>query len=322
MVETRLLPLNAILNLLHPFDVNPSVLHDAGFRLAGLEVPIIGSAGKVNADVILLNSDDPHLVLCEVKSGANIEDDQGHRYSGIDLQAVVDSAHVNLPRRTGIDVEKVYICLAENQPRIELGLTAADLPFPLLVVDHRSVELARVEYASDHLLKAFTGGSHRVDLLAPVTRIVPFDHDSPPEVISSVVEAELISCLSRRMQQISLRGLTERASRHFPLYGRSAQSQMIKRVRDAVIKIAQSVPGTYAIDPPVGNRDGIVRLLRTPEDYDTRGRTPAYQALLKRRQRPRGKDSAYPGQTDLLDELDQVDNETDNDGGVDEEGSP
>jgi hypothetical protein len=73
-VEARLRPVNAILGLLTPGDVNPPALLLQGFVLGGLEVPIVGPDGRVDVDIVLFHPGSSHLVLVEVKSGANIED--------------------------------------------------------------------------------------------------------------------------------------------------------------------------------------------------------------------------------------------------------
>lgn len=58
--------------LLAKGDVNPAALAEAGFRLAGLEVPIVGPDGRVVVDVVLFHADRGHLILLEAKSGANV----------------------------------------------------------------------------------------------------------------------------------------------------------------------------------------------------------------------------------------------------------
>jgi hypothetical protein len=47
-------------------------------------------------------------------------------------------------------------------------------------------------------------------------------------------------------------------------------------VGEAAREVAKTDPATFSYDPPTANRDGLVRLLKTPEDNDTRGRTQSY----------------------------------------------
>lgn len=53
-MHARLKPVNALLGLCIAGDLNPPVLHEAGFRLAGLEIPVLSPAGKVVIDVLLV----------------------------------------------------------------------------------------------------------------------------------------------------------------------------------------------------------------------------------------------------------------------------
>jgi hypothetical protein len=93
---------STLLGLLTPGDVNPAALARAGFRLVGLEVPVTGSLGTVTVDVVLLHQDSLHLVLCEVKSGANVDPGQARRYAALDAAAVVQAGHVTgWPTPTG-----------------------------------------------------------------------------------------------------------------------------------------------------------------------------------------------------------------------------
>ena len=73
-------------------------------------------------------------------------------------------------------------------------------------------------------------------------------------------------------------------------------------------RIAISDPGTFEYSAAGPNRDGHVRLLRSPEENDPRGRTQAYQRLGRLRQgRARRPRREIPGQGSLLDELDKAD---------------
>ncbi len=72
-MDARLKPVNALLGLCIPGDLNPSVLYDAGFRVAGLEIPVLTPDGRVVIDVLLVHPERSHLVVCESKSGANVD---------------------------------------------------------------------------------------------------------------------------------------------------------------------------------------------------------------------------------------------------------
>jgi len=322
-VEERLEPLNVLLSLATlRADLNRARFASAGFRVAGLEVPVAGPRGGVTVDVILLHEESSHLVLCEVKSGANLDEGQAFRYGGLDPASIVQAGHVTLPRREPPTVETLYVCLAENVSRIILGMQAAGVSYPVMAIQATKVVLENSTGASALLCSIFEAGPIRLD--APPVRFVPFDHDSAVEIVRPFVKAELVAALASRTNQITVPGLTERVAPLYGLYGRKVAGVLCRKVGEAVRDLAAAEPTIFAYDPPTRTRpDGLVRLLRTPEEYDTRGRTQAYQALARGGRPRRRRQLADPDQTDLLQELDQahdVDDEGDRPG--DEEDVP
>jgi len=157
-VERRLWPLNALVGLVTPGDVNPAALAEVGFRLAGLEVPVLGADGAVKVDAILFHDASVHLVLAETKSGANVEPDQAWRYAALDAPAVVQAGHVTLPRRVAPTAEVLYVCLGEHVSRIRHGLQAAGVTFPVMAVHDNKITLEAVDGISDQMRSAFSQG--------------------------------------------------------------------------------------------------------------------------------------------------------------------
>ena len=109
-MDARLRPINAILGLLTPHDVNPDALRAAGFTLQGLEVPILAGGGQVVVDILLFHPVTGLLVLVEAKSGANIEVEQARRYAAVTPQLAIQAAQVNVPHRVRPSVLVVYAC--------------------------------------------------------------------------------------------------------------------------------------------------------------------------------------------------------------------
>ncbi len=177
-MELRLHPVNALIGLVTRGDVNPPALADGGFLLVGLEVPIVGDGGTVKVDVILLHEPSAHLLLCEVKSGANAHSDQAIRYAAADPHAVVIAGHVTLPRRVAPTTEVVYVCVAEHVSRIQKGFQAVGVRFPILAIHADKISLESVVDTSEQLSAPFAGGP--ILLQGPPTRFIPFDHDSSP----------------------------------------------------------------------------------------------------------------------------------------------
>jgi hypothetical protein len=273
-------------------------------------------------DAILLHEPSAHLLLCEVKSGANAHEDQAIRYAAADPQAVVMAGHITLPHRVAPTTEVIYVCVAEHLSRIHKGFRAADVRFPVLAVHADKISLEPTIDTSEQLRAPFAAGPTL--LQGPPARFIPFDHDSSLDIIKPYVKSQLVAALAHHVPHLTIGGLTEHAAPYYGLYGRKAQNQLRRRVGEAAREVAKADPATFSYDPPTANRDGLVRLLKTPEDNDTRGRTQSYQALARKdhtyRRRPRQLD---PNQLDLLSELEQAEDVRDEDDTQDEEeGTP
>ncbi|HEX6077336.1 MAG TPA: hypothetical protein VFZ32_19015 [Micromonosporaceae bacterium] len=279
---------------------------EAGFRLVGLEIPVISPSGRVVIDAVLFHEDTNHLVQCESKAGANVEDRQACAYAAVTAKDVVQAAYVDLKTRAEPTLETLYVCLAEHVGRIKQGVRATGLAFPVLAIGQSRIELHDNENASQLLRDAFASG---VELSAPPARIIPFDHDTLADVIKGYVLPTLVGMMASRVGHVSLTSLTEQTAKHYPLYGHGAQQKLRSKVEVAVRDIVMDQPENFAYEGRTGRRqEGLVRFLRTPEDFDLRGRTQAYQAI-GRQGRPSGRrrPQVDPNQLDLLEELDAAD---------------
>jgi hypothetical protein len=239
----------------------------------------------------------------------------------LSAQAAVQAACVTLKQRTTPTLETLYLCVAEHVERIRLGLKTAGVSCSVLAVGGRRIDLHDADFASELLRTAMAGG---VSLAAPPSRIIPFDPDSPIEEVEGHVLAALVAMLSNRMPHVSLTGLTEQVAPHYGIYAHKAQNRLKSVVGWAVTKIIAENPDRFAYEPPAKSRpEGLVRFLRTPEDFDRRGRTQAYQALSRVGKGAKGRPPPVsPGQLDLLRELDATDNDEEDSQTVDEEGQP
>ena len=297
-MEARLQPINAILGLLTPGDVNPPALFEQGFVLAGLEVPIVGPEGRVDVDIVLFRPASSHLVLLEAKSGANIEVSQAARYAGVDAAAVVQASGVSVPRRNELSFEVAYVCMAENADRIRQGLAATPMSAALIVVGQDRIEFERNGRPTD-LDAAWEAGP--IALGAPVVRVLLFDADSPASEFDAAVRAQLIAELSHSRPEVTVRLLAERVVPHFPIFPSGVQRRLIAKVREAARNIVEADPETYGYLPTTGTRhEPAIELRAKPEALDPRGRTQAYQALYERRGRLEPGERRQPDLLDLL----------------------
>ena|SRR6476469_835441 len=310
LVEDRLLPVNGLLGLVTPHDVNQPLLRDRGYDLAGLEVPVTVGAGKVVTDALLFNRERSVLLACEAKSGANVEPAQAAKYRELDAEAVVLAGNITLSSPVRPSVFPVYACQCEHIARIRRGLDEVELGCPIVGVcpDHILFDLP--ENTPEVLREAFPTSS--LPLGGPPPRLIEFDQDSSATALTPAVRAQLVRALALRRQQVSVMWLAEEVAPYLTFYARAARQKLVKTVGEAARMIAQGDTSTFEYQGPTSNDGGFgfVRLLKTPEDNDPRGRTQAYQALARssqgRRRRTRQHD---PDQLDLLQELAQADDE-------------
>lgn len=302
-MDERLRPLNGLLGLVIGDGLFPAPFKDAGFAVAGLEVPTRTPLGNVVIDVLLHQAATNELLACEVKSGANLEEDQARRYGAIDAAALVETAAITLPQRIRPSVRALYVCLKEHSSRIQQGLTAAGVAHDVLVIGPQEA----LYYPASSTRPGIVA---RTPLPVPPPPIVPFDHDSAPEEMAPAVHAELVAALAHRRPQVTVPWLAEQAAPYFSLYGRQERRRLIRKVGQAARSIADEDPATFVFVPSGGNDDAVVRLLRTPETNDPRGRTQAYQALSRvgprRGRRTKQED---PDQLDLLQHIEQDEDE-------------
>jgi hypothetical protein len=305
-VEPRLTPINAVLDLALADGLNPAPLAAAGWRVACLEVPVLTELGTVVCDVVLFNDGIGHLLVVEAKSGANIEPDQARKLAVIDPQVLISAGGITVPRAVQLRCEPLFACLARYASRITRGVTAVGLAVPVLAVDARSARLVDQALASADLAVALGGA---ITWTHPIARIIPFDHESPGQAFDGPVRAELVAEMARGRLSVTTRALTEQVVSHFALYGRHAQGQLRRKVTDAARRAASAEPERLRFEPATGTTEARVVVLRSPEQFDRRGRTQGYQAVFGRRGR-RQPAREIPGQMDLFTELDEAERVT------------
>lgn len=314
-MEPRLIPVNAVLDLALPDGLNPAPLADAGWAVAALEVPVRASAEAVVCDVVLFNAQAGHLLVVEAKSGANLEPEQGRKLTALTPELLVVAGGITVPRPVPLQCDVLYACLAEHADRIALGADEAGLRVPVLAVSEQDARLLRPQTASTLVSAAL---NKRIVWQYPIAQVIPFDHESPAEAFDRPVRAELIAAMARGRSSVTIRALSEQAVRHFALYGRAAQGRLVRGVRDAARRAAEAEPERLRYERATGVTEERVAILRSPEEFDRRGRTQGYQAVWGARVGRGRRRAEIPGQIDLFSELDEAERvateeESDND---------
>lgn len=302
----RFLPINAILALVTPNELWPPILSDAGYRLAGLEIPSRTERGSVTLDVVLVHAHTNQLLVFEAKSGANVAADQARRLAVLDANAVARGAKAALTGSERPDVQVAYVCLAEHTDRIMQGLGALDLQFPVIAIG-TSIDVHNAA------LPGRLADDLTCDVRLAPPRILRHDAQTTAEELESYVLAELVRHQAHRTPHITLPTLTEGAVSMYPMLGSRAQQALRKQVRTAAERLAAARPDTYRVVRGAGSPDQtVVEILYSPENYRLQGRTQGYQRL-------RATTGVVPSDEAQLDIFDQLDDELDEFEGADEE---
>lgn len=301
-MERRLVPVNALIAMCTPGDVYPSPFADAGYRLAGIEVPVATDGRSVVIDAVLFRADRNIILAGEAKSGANVESEQAHRYDSLDADSVVTAAAITIPTAGPREVQPVYVCLAASVDRIRKGLDDADVEVPIVAID----ELAITRHGCSFIDSDLEAGFARA-LEAPgwPPRLVPVDDTSPDEDFDRLVVPALVATLSRRRPEISVPALAEQALRHLPMFGKQARGRLVTKVDLAARRAAQRDPTTFEYMGRTGVREhGVVRFLLSPEEAARQGRTQVYQGIARRGGKPTRRQAVSDDQMALFELVD------------------
>lgn len=199
-MEARLIPLNAVLALLRGDGEWPTPLGDQRLACERLELPVTTSRSLVVVDVLSLTDPFSTIVPIEAKGGANIEPEQAAKYLAMtngDVARVVTMA----PSSPAATVQPMIVCLEEHEAKIRLGLAEAEASMKVTGSPVREIpELFAVLSISDTRARLITPESSslvpfEVEVPGPPPRIIPFDAESPDEIIQDplvLLEAQVI----------------------------------------------------------------------------------------------------------------------------------
>jgi hypothetical protein len=169
----RLLPLNAVISMSKEGDGWPSPLADAGFGLAGLEVPVRSTGALITVDAVLIRGRDDQLMLVEAKSGANLDAGQARKLDASRPEPVIRSASIQTSTAGRLPQPlAVFSCLEENSDRILQGIEGAGLDLPVISTGADVVQQRGAPFEDPALDHAF-----RQDI----------DTGRPPPVLKDVV---------------------------------------------------------------------------------------------------------------------------------------
>jgi hypothetical protein len=296
LVEKRLVPLNALIALLEGYGGWPRQFAGDGLELRWLEVPVTTQLGLVTVDVLAYSSTLNLLLPAEVKSGANAEEDQARKYGSMTTTDILRLVTIREARPDETIIEPMYVVLKENQDRVKLGLDGAGISCHLLVIDANEAELI---CPPGSRLSPF-----RVDLPSPPPKIIPLDADSPAEAYLELSITEVIARAASGQRRIALESILEVINPYWAVTHDAVRGAIKTKTRNALREAFQTEFRDNFAWESTSSGHGIIQVLRTPADYDPRGRAQGWQAMEKKasralKRRPRRR--VMPGQASFED---------------------
>ena len=305
-MDERLIPINGLLALLRGEGGWPGILQDQGFRRHQLEVPISTPRGDLRADALIYRRQPDLIVLCESKSGRNVEEEQARRYVAADLMSLRRPGAIppELMRVTGaVAVHPLFVGREEHRANLERGLRHLDIEAPLLTIGAERVRLSGASgiHGLDDFDQHHDGG-------LPPGRI-PVDHQSADEELLELLIPEVVAAQARAEEIVSVEAIAASILPEWPILSHGARQSFTGRLEPLMVGLAKGeFRGQFRYERAQGTGDrGRIVIEATPATRDPRGRTQAWQAQQRRaetvlRRRPRKE---LPGQLSIDDLADQ-----------------
>lgn len=236
------------------------------------------------------------LVPAEVKSGANADEDQARKYGSVTAEEVLRLATVHGARPDRTKIEPMYVVLKENRDRIRIGLKNAGLSCPVLTVDSSEAELS---CEAKHHLSTF-----QAPLPSPPPAVIPVDAESPAERYLELSIAQIVARAASGATSVSLDAILEAVNPYWAMTHDAVRGAIKTKAKDALKRaFEKEFKDNFALES-TSSGHAIIRVLRTPADYDPRGRSQGWQAMQKKaehalRRKPRAK--VIPGQVSFED---------------------
>ena len=189
------------------------------------------------------------------------------------------------------EIEPMYVVLQEDRERIEMGLRNAGLSCPLLTV---SAGEAKLLCEAQHRLSSF-----QISLPSPPPAIVPVDADSPAERYLELSIVEIVARAASGQDSVSLDAILEAVNPYWKHTHDAVRGAIRTKARDALKHAADRELREYFALESTSSGHVIIRILKTPANFDPRGRSQGWQAMQKKaeralRRRPRAR--VIPGQ--------------------------
>lgn len=285
-MDVRLRPLNGLLALLRPDGAWFHNLADQGFRLHSIELPVQGSGGLVRADAVIYRQDPDLIVLCECKSGRNLDEEQARRYAAATYTALRRGAALPSVFRGQVAVNTMYVVLDDYRAEIEVCLQTWGIDAPVLSIGSGFV---RLDGDMPDGLASFV--ERDPSKRWPPARI-RVDHQSPINEIMELLAQRIASAQARRQQVLDLQEVAKAIYPAWDVLSPTGRRDLTRRLVEAGEAFAKgALRGAIFVER--GNEVAPrITILRTPADADPRGMPQAWQGQARRLAEDLGRGSA------------------------------
>ena len=279
-MDERLIPINGLIALLRGDGGWPPLLREQGFQRHQLEVPISTSLGDIRADALIYRRAPDLIVLCEAKSGRNLEEKQARKYAAADFRSLRRTGAVPLAfKRTGeVPVRTLFVGREKHRAELEAGLGHLKIEAPLLTL---SAERVRLSGTSG--IQGLEDCDVQHDGGPPPARIA-VDHQSPDRDLLDVLIPSLIAAQARNEDIVAVETLAEGLLAEWSILSHGGRGSFIARLAKLLESLAAGdMRGQFRYERMrEPHQQGRIILLSTPARHDPRGRTRAWQAQQSR----------------------------------------
>ncbi len=260
--------------------------------------------GVVRADAIYYRRDPDLVILCECKSGKNIDARQARSYVAAEFAGLRQrGTHPgHLPDDT--PVRAVFAGLETERDALTESLQREEINAPLLTIGPGR---ARLEVRDLPGLDGFD--SENPDVGLPPTRF-RIDADSPSAEIKELVVPRIVAAQSRGDEFIDLSGLAQDLLLDWPALGLQARRSFVNRLKEVGRELARDgMRGDISVES-ANNIAPRITILRRMVDKDPRGAPQAWQAQSKRAAEALGRGGGPAAEAPTQMSLDDLDRET------------
>lgn len=305
-MDPRLLPLNAVLALLKKDGGWFHNLADQGFRLHHIELKAQTPEGLVVADVVIYRQDPDLVVLCEGKSGRNVDEDQAKKYASADGASLRRGG--SLPVAVAYDdvpVCPLFVVMHDARTDVEDALGRLEIAAPVLSIGRG---LAHLNGPCPEGLEPFfaESASGRPRRWPPAR--VRVDHQSPLNEVVELLAQQIVAAQARHQPVLTLEDAGAGIYREWPALSLSGRRELEKKLKACAKHLADSsLKGTIRLQPGSNHAPAAILIERTPADADVRGMPQAWQGQARHMAADLGRGGGPPPEVERQLSLDDLD---------------